>query len=265
MNEEGPTATDGAGLAGRPLQGQVALVTGASRGIGRAVARRLGGDGAHVAVTARDPATLEETLADLAGEGVRGLAVALDVTSNPWVASAVAQVQEELGPIDILVNNAGMQRLRPALDVSEEDWDVVLDTNLRGAFFVAQAVGRGMVARGRGRIVNIASMAAFKTNPERAAYNASKAGLIAVTKSLALEWADRGVRVNAIAPTFVETELSGVWLDRPGVRERTHAAIPIHRLPSVEEVAAAVAYLVSPAADAITGIVLPVDGGVGVT
>jgi len=183
----------------------------------------------------------------------------------PWIASAVAQVEADLGPIDILVNNAGMQRLRPALEVSEEDWDLVLDTNLRGAFFVAQAVGRRMVPRGRGAIVNVASMAAFKTNPERAAYNASKAGLVAVTKSLALEWADRGIRVNGIAPTFVETELAGLWLDRPGVRERTLASIPLHRLPSVEEVAAAVAYLVGPDSSAITGVVLPVDGGVGVT
>jgi len=247
------------------LTGQVALVTGANRGIGRAVARRLASDGAAVAVTARDPATLADTLADLASVGARGLAVALDVTTVPMIASAVDEVELQLGPIDILVNNAGVQRLRPAIEVSEDDWDVVLDTNLRGAFFVAQAVGRGMVARGRGRIVNVASMAAFKTNPERAAYNASKAGLIAVTRSLAFEWGAAGVRVNAIAPTFVETELSAMWLDRPGVRERAEAAVPIGRLPTPDEVAEAVAWLVSPGSDAINGVVLPVDGGVSVT
>ena len=248
-----------------PLERRVALVTGASRGIGRGVARRLASDGADVAVTARDPSTLDTELAEIRATGRRGLGVALDVTSLASIRGAVAAVTEGLGPIDILVNNAGMQRLRPALDVTEDDWDVVLDTNVRGAFFVAQAVGRGMVARGTGRIVNVASMAAFKTNPERAAYNASKAGLIAVTKSLALEWGASGVRVNAIAPTFIETELSGLWLGRPGVRERTEEAIPIHRLPTVEEVAAAIAYLVSPGADAINGVVLPVDGGIGVT
>jgi NAD(P)-dependent dehydrogenase (short-subunit alcohol dehydrogenase family) len=247
------------------LAGEVALVTGASRGIGRAIARRLAADGAHVAVTARDPASLEETLADLASEGAPGLAVSLDVTSNDWVASAVAQIEADLGPIAILVNNAGMQRLRRALDVTEDDWDVVLDTNLRGAFFVAQAVGRGMVARGAGRIVNVASMAAFKTNPERAAYNASKAGLVAVTRSLAFEWGPSGVRVNAVAPTFVETDLSGVWLNRPGVRDGLTAAIPTRRLPSPDDVAAAVAWLVSPDAPSINGVVLPVDGGIGVT
>jgi len=249
----------------RPLDGRIALVTGASRGIGRAIARRLAADGADVAVTARDTASLAETVADVEAEGRRGLAVALDLTYVPSIRAAVAHVEATLGPVDILVNNAGMQRLRTALEVTEEDWDVVLDTNVRGAFFVAQAVGRGMVARGHGRIVNIASMAALKTNPERSAYNASKAALIAVTRTLALEWAAFGVRVTAVAPTFVETELAGLWLDRPGVRESVQAAIPIHRLPSVEEVAAAVAYLVSPDADAINGIVLPVDGGIGVT
>jgi 2-deoxy-D-gluconate 3-dehydrogenase len=249
----------------RPLDGRIALVTGASRGIGRAIARRLAADGADVAVSARDAGALLETVADITGAGRRALAVALDVTSLPSIRAAVARVESELGPVDILVNNAAMQRLRPALDVSEEDWDVVLDTNLRGPFFVAQAVGRGMVARGHGRIVNIASMAALKTNPERSAYNASKAGLISVTRTLALEWAASGVRVNAIAPTFVETELAALWLDRPGIRDGVVAAIPMHRLPTVDEVAAAVAYLVSPGADAISGVVLPVDGAIGVT
>ena len=251
--------------AARPLAGRVALVTGASRGIGRAIARRLAADGADVAVTSRAVESLRETRAEIVESGQRDLGVALDVTSLVSIRAALSAVEAGLGPVDILVNNAGMQRLRPALEVSEEDWDVVLDTNVRGAFFVAQAVGRGMVARGHGRIVNVASMAAFKTNQERSAYNASKAGLIAVTRTLALEWAASGVRVNAIAPTFVETELSGVWLDRPGIREQVQLAIPIHRLPTVDEVAAAVAYLVSPGADAINGVILPVDGGIGVT
>jgi NAD(P)-dependent dehydrogenase (short-subunit alcohol dehydrogenase family) len=163
------------------------------------------------------------------------------------------------------VNNAGVNRLRLALDVTEDDWDFVLDTNLRAPFFVAQAVGRGMVARGRGRIVNVASMAAFKAVTERSAYNSSKAGLVHLTRTLAVEWGPSGVRVNAVAPTFVDTELAAHWLDRPGVRERIESSIPIRRLPSVEEVASAVGYLVSPAADALNGITLPVDGGFGAT
>jgi NAD(P)-dependent dehydrogenase (short-subunit alcohol dehydrogenase family) len=244
---------------------RIALVTGASRGIGRAIARRLAADGADVAVTARDISSLADTVADISALGRRAAAVAMDVLSVASIASAVEEVSAALGPIDILVNNAGMQRLSPALDVTEDDWDLVIDTNLRGAFFVAQAVGRGMVERGYGRIVNVASMAALKSNPERVAYNSSKAGLLAVTRQLAYEWGPLGVRVNAIAPTFVETELSGPYLARPGVRAGIERAIPIHRLPSPDEVAAAVAYLVSPAADVINGIVLPVDGGIGVT
>jgi len=257
--------SDHAGGVARPLNGQVALVTGASRGIGRAVALRLAALGSDVAVTARDLAALAPVVGEIERFGVRGLGVRLDLLDVPSMSGLVAEIEATLGPIDILVNNAGMQRLRLALDVTEDDWDVVLDTNLRGTFFLAQAVGRGMVARGRGRIVNVASMAAFKANPERAAYNSSKAGVVMLTKTLAVEWGPHGVRVNGVAPTFVETELAGVWLNRPGVRERMVAAIPMGRMPTVDEVAGAVAYLVSPDAEAINGVILPVDGGVSAT
>jgi NAD(P)-dependent dehydrogenase (short-subunit alcohol dehydrogenase family) len=246
-----------------PLEGRVALVTGASRGIGRAIARRLAADGARVAVTARDRATLAGTLDEIAAAGAAGLGADLEVRDTGSIRRAVETVEAGLGPIDILVNNAGVQRLRPALELTEEDWDFVLDANLRGAFFMAQAVGRGMVARGYGRIINVASLSAFKALPERAAYNSSKAGLLAVTRSLAVEWGPFGVTANAVAPTFVETELSGLWLNRPGVREGLVAASPIRRLPTADEVAAAVAFLASPDAAAINGTVLGVDGGLG--
>ena len=249
----------------RPLAGQVALVTGGSRGIGKATALLLASQGARVAVSARDPDPLVAVVEAIEAQGSRGLGVRMDVADIGALAGSVAEIEAALGPIDILVNNAGVQRLRHAVDLTPDDWDTVLGVNLRGAFFLSQAVGRGMVARGHGRIVNLASMAAFKALPERAAYNASKAGLIMLTKSLAIEWGPLGVRVNAVAPTFVSTELSAHWLERPGVREGIEATIPNRRLPTPEQVAAAIAYLVSPDADAINGVVLPVDGGIGST
>jgi NAD(P)-dependent dehydrogenase (short-subunit alcohol dehydrogenase family) len=265
MSVERPAGEGRPPVEGRPLHGQVALVTGASRGIGRGIAVHLAGLGAAVAVTARDIDALEAVMAEIDAAGSRPFGVQLDVTDAPSIAPTVAAAEDALGPIDILVNNAGVQRLRHALDVSEDDWDVVLDTNLRGAFFMAQAVGRGMVARRRGRIVNVASVAAYKTLPERAAYNASKAGLLALTRTLAVEWGPFGVTVNAVAPTFVETELSAHWLTRPGVRERIEETVPTRHLPSIAEIASAVGYLVLPEAASINGITLPVDGGIGIT
>jgi NAD(P)-dependent dehydrogenase (short-subunit alcohol dehydrogenase family) len=250
-------------VTGTPLTGQVALVTGASRGIGQATAIVLARAGARVAVTARATAGLARTLEALFEAGVPGRAVELEVRDVHSIREAIAHVEEELGPIDILVNNAGVSRLRLALDVTEEDWDIVLDTNLRGAFFVAQAVGRGMVERGSGRIVNVASMAAFRTIAERAAYNASKAGLVALTRLLAVEWGPAGVLVNAVAPTFVATEMSIPTLSRPGRREEIESMIPLRRLPTPEDIAAAVLFLVSPGSAMISGVTLPVDGGFG--
>jgi NAD(P)-dependent dehydrogenase (short-subunit alcohol dehydrogenase family) len=243
----------------------VTIVTGASRGIGRAIAVRLGADGATIAAVGRDRAALDETVRAVEAGGGRAHAVELDVRQVPGLSPAVERIEAELGPVEVLVNNAGVQRLRLALDVSEDDWDFVLDTNLRAPFFLAQAVARRMVPRGRGRIVNVASMAAFKAVPERSAYNSAKAALVQLTRTLAVEWGPHGLRVNAVAPTFVDTELAAHWLNRDGVRERIEAGMPIRRLPSVEEVAAAVAFLVSPDAAAINGVALPVDGGFGAT
>jgi 2-deoxy-D-gluconate 3-dehydrogenase len=241
----------------------VAIVTGASRGIGRAIALRLAADGTTVAAIGRDRGALDETVRAIETGGGRARAIELDVREVPALGAAVERIEAELGPVEALVNNAGVQRLRLALDVSEDDWDFVLDTDLRAPFFLAQAVARRMVPRGHGRIVNVASMAAFRAVPERAAYNSAKAGLVHLTRTLAVEWGPLGLRVNAVAPTFVDTELAAHWLNRDGVRERIEAGIPIRRLPTVEEVAAAVAYLVSPDAAAINGITLPVDGGFG--
>ncbi|MBL8128610.1 MAG: glucose 1-dehydrogenase [Chloroflexia bacterium] len=244
-----------------PLQGRVALVTGASRGIGAAIATTLADAGADLAITARDVASLRESAAQIVAMGRRCLPVACEVTNAESVDDAVTQVETVLGPVDILVNNAGVNIPRLALEATEAQWDTILDTNLKGAFLCAQRVGRTMVDRRSGRIVNISSAAGLIPALERVAYCSSKAGLIMLTRVLALEWAQYGITVNAVAPTFVETELAAQTLNRPGVREYWERTIPLGRLATTADVAAAVRYLVSPEASFITGEVLSVDGG----
>ena len=248
-------------MTAQPLQGQVALVTGASRGIGAAIATTLAEAGVDVAITARDTASLHETASQIAAMDRRCLPVACEVTDTASVNAAVTQVEATLGPIAILVNNAGVNIPRLALDATEAQWDTILDTNLKGAFLCAQHVGRMMVDRRSGRIVNISSAAGLIPALERVAYCSSKAGLIMLTRVLALEWAQYGITVNAVAPTFVETELAAQTLNRPGVREYWERTIPLGRIATTDDVAAAVRYLVSPEASFITGEVLSVDGG----
>ena len=241
----------------------VALVTGASRGIGRAVALALAGAGYAVALGARDRDALARVADEITAIGGRALAVTIDVTDRSSVEAAVGRAEDELGAIGVLVNNAGVQRLGAALDYTDHDWDTVLGTNLTGAFRVAQTVARRMVATGHGGvIVNIASTAGLVAFPERIAYAASKAALIMVTRCLALELAPYAIRVNAVAPTFVDTELGRHTLDRPGNRAEIEARIPLGRLATVDDVAAAVLFLAGPSAGFVTGVVLPVDGGV---
>jgi NAD(P)-dependent dehydrogenase (short-subunit alcohol dehydrogenase family) len=247
----------------QPLAGQVALVTGASRGIGRGVALELARLGADVAITSRDRASLDPIAYDLDRAGRRSMAVVIDVRDVSGIDAAIEAVETSLGPIEILINNAGVQRLRSALEVTPDDWDFVLETNLRGAFFVAQAVARRMVRRGHGRIVNVASMAAFRAVADRAPYSASKAGLVMLTRALAVEWGPLGLRVNGVAPTFVETELGAQTLDQPGIRASVTESIPAGRLPTVDDVAAAISWLVSPGAEIINGVTIPIDGGLG--
>lgn len=245
---------------------RVALVTGAGRGIGRALAVGLAADGWDVALLGRSADALHSALDEARASGVRALAVEADVRRPDEVARAVARIEDELGPVDALVNNAGVQRLSLARDVIEADWDDVLDTNLKGAFFCAQAVGRRMLERQRGAVVNIASAAALIAVAERAAYASSKAGLIMLTKVLALEWAEHGVRVNAVAPTFVETEMGRLTLDQPGVREQIVGRIPMGRLADPVDVVAATKFLLdSDSAGFITGQVIAIDGGLTIT
>jgi 2-dehydro-3-deoxy-D-gluconate 5-dehydrogenase len=246
------------------LDGQVALITGAAGGLGSAIARAFGAAGADLAL-AELPGRLEEArdlaAAVAAEHGRRAVAVPLDVTDLPGIERAVAEAEGALGGLDVLVANAGVNVPRAALDVTEADWDRVLDVDLKGVFFSCQAAGRRMVAQGRGSIVTIASQNGVIGYPYRAAYCAAKAGVVNLTRVLALEWATRGVRVNAVGPTFVETSLTQVTLADPALRADILGRIPLGRLGTPEEVASAVLFLASPAAALITGTCLLADGG----
>jgi NAD(P)-dependent dehydrogenase (short-subunit alcohol dehydrogenase family) len=238
------------------LRNKVALVTGASRGIGFGLAQSLAAAGARVAVAARSRAEL----AALA-ESIGGLAVELDVTSVPSINAAVERVVRELGGLDILVNNAGLGANHPALEVTEADWDELMDVNLKGLFFCCQAAGRHMLARGYGRIINMSSQASLVGIRDHAVYCASKGGVNQLTRVLALEWSARGVTVNAVAPTFIYTPGTKERLDQPEYLRQVLARIPAGRVGSIDDVAGAVIYLASEAAGLVTGTTLPVDGG----
>jgi 2-deoxy-D-gluconate 3-dehydrogenase len=240
---------------------EIALVTGASRGIGASIAVELAGAGADVAITARQLNSLVKTVQAIKALGRRVLPISLEATNLDSIQAAVDQAERELGPISILVNNAGVNIPRPATELTVEEWDAVLETNLRGVFFCSQAAARYMIPRRRGKIINLSSESGMIASLERAHYGPSKAGVNMLTRNLAYEWAQHNITVNAVAPTFVETEMGAITLSRPGMRERILDGIPLGRLGAVEDVAAAVLYLASPAADFITGAVLPVDGG----
>jgi 2-deoxy-D-gluconate 3-dehydrogenase len=242
---------------------QIAIVTGAGSGIGRATAIALAGAGAEVVIT--ELPDLLERAQEAAGEvravGGRAHVLPLDTTDVASIQALVDATLDRCGRIDILVNNAGIQVRRRALEVSEEDWDRVLAVNLRGVFFCAQRVGQHMVARRQGRIVNIASQNGLVGMEDRAAYCSSKAGVINLTRVLALEWAEFGINVNAVAPTFVRTPLTAqMWAD-PELQAGVLRRIPLGRLAEPADVAAAVVYLASPAAAMVTGATLVVDGG----
>jgi 3-oxoacyl-[acyl-carrier protein] reductase len=239
------------------LEGKAALVTGASRGIGAAIARELAGAGARVAVSYRSGREAAEGVAGAIG----GIAVGGDVGNADEARALVEQAEAALGDLDILVNNAGVTRDTLLARMSDEEWAEVLDTNLGGVFHTSRAVARKMLRRRAGSIVNLTSVVGLRGNPGQANYVAAKAGVIGFTKALARELGGRGVRVNAVAPGYIETELTNV-LSEP-VRDRILANTPLGRLGRPEDVAGAVRFLCSDEAAFITGEVLLVDGGLG--
>jgi NAD(P)-dependent dehydrogenase (short-subunit alcohol dehydrogenase family) len=243
------------------LEGRTAFVTGASRGIGRSIAIALGRAGAAVACAARALEQVKSVAAEIEAAGGTACAIQLDVTRGAQITAAVRDAETGLRPVDILVNNAGITLDKPSLEVTDEDWDAVLSTNLTSMFRCCRAVGPGMIARGGGKIINIGSMYGKLGVSHYAAYCASKAAVDGLTRSLAAEWARHGIQVNCLAPGYMNTDIPRAAMADPKTRERFLSKVPARRLGEPEEAAALAVYLASPASDFMTGQTLYLDGG----
>ena len=244
------------------MSGAVSIVTGATKGIGAGIAELLAEHGASVVVVSRSQADCEAKAAELAGRYATACYPhSCDISELRSIRALVSDTLERFGRIDVLVNNAGLASTIPALRITEEDWDRILDTNLKGVFFLSQAVARCMAERRAGRIINIASMFGMVGDKGILPYLASKGGVLQVTRGLALELAQYNIQVNAVAPGYVVTALNADMLQDPAVQEKIYAKTPMRRYGTVREIASAVLYLASPDASFITGAVYPVDGG----
>lgn len=246
------------------LTGEVALVTGTSRGLGQHFARALARAGADLILTSRNPETLAPFEAEIRSLGRRAVSLALDVRDEQSIRAMASQAEAAFGQVHILVNNAGCNVRKPALDVTWDDWNLVLDTNLRGSFFVAQAIARGMIARGYGRIINIGSVTSVFGYAGLAPYGASRGGIRQLTMSLADDWSPHGVTVNCLAPGWFKTEQNRVlYEDRQWV-DYLIERIPVHRPGQPHDLDGAVVFLASEASRYVTGQTLLVDGGISI-
>lgn len=242
------------------LKGKNALVTGGSRGIGKAIALELARGGVNVALTyISNMDSAKEVIGEVESYGVKGLAIKADVSNEEEVNSMIEIVNNEMGGIDILVNNAGITKDNLLIRMKTEDWDDVINTNLRGVYLCTKAVVRGMMKKRYGKIVNIASVVGISGNAGQGNYSASKAGIIGFTKSIAKELGSRGININGVAPGFVETDMTNVLNDK--VKEEMLKLIPLKRFARPEDIADVVAFLCSEKANYITGQIINVDGG----
>lgn len=234
------------------------MVTGASRGIGRAIAEGLAAAGADVAITARNANSLGETAAAISALNRKAVSLAMDVTEVASIRDGVARAASALGGLDILVNNAGMEQVCPSLDVEEELWDAILDTNLKGAFFAAQSAARLMT---KGAILNVCSLTSERGIATAVPYGSSKTGLLGMTRALATEWAPRGLRVNAIEPGYFRTALTEVFYQNEEWQKAMLGNIPMGRFGELGDLVGATVFLCSDASSYITGACLAIDGG----
>jgi 3-oxoacyl-[acyl-carrier protein] reductase len=241
------------------LANQIAVVTGAGRGIGRAIAVRFAAEGADVVCVSRTTENAEKVAAEIRALGRKAWAFAVDVANPTAVAAAADQILTAAGRVDILVNNAGITRDGLLMRMSDEDWDAVLDTNLKGAFSFTKAFSRGLLKQRAGRIINISSVSGLMGIAGQSNYSASKAGLIGFTKAVAREFASRGITVNALAPGFIETDMTSVLT--PEMKTEVLKRIPMNQLGQAGDIAGAALFLAGPDARYITGQVLTVDGG----
>ncbi|RLJ86583.1 SDR family NAD(P)-dependent oxidoreductase [Planococcus citreus] len=243
------------------LKGQTVVVTGGSKGLGKDIALTFAELGANVAISGRNQETLDATLEELRAHNPNCIAVAGNLSDINEVKKLIDTAATQFGTIDVLVNNAGVNIAKPAMDVTEADWDTVLDLNLKSAFFASQAAAKYMLAQKSGRIINIASQMAFVGYIKRAAYCSSKGGMVQMTKALAVEWAQHGIRVNAVAPTFVETEFTEKQFEDAAFKEDVNRRILLDGLSQPKDTSGAVLYLASNLSNFVTGETIKVDGG----
>lgn len=244
------------------LQNKTIFVTGGSKGIGKEIALSFAKLDANVIIVGRNKEALDQTLGELEAFHGQHKAVGVDVNDIVGMRKIVEEVVSEFGSVDVLVNNAGINIPKPALEVTEEDWDQVLDTNLKASFFFSQAVAKHMIEqKKKGRIINIASQMSFVGYIKRAAYCSSKGGVVQLTKALAVEWAKYDINVNAVAPTFVETEFTAGMFEDEDFKKDVESRILLGRLPKPKDISGAVLYLASNLSDFVTGETIKVDGG----